>query len=107
MTNFLNLFLSSAKSMESNEVPNIFILFLVKLAANFKGVWPPNWTIQPKSVPLLASALQISITDSSSRGSKYKRSDVSKSVETVSGLQLIMIDSIPNSFSAYAAWTQQ
>ena len=44
-------------------------------------------------------------TSSAVSGSKYSRSDVSKSVETVSGLLLMMIASYPASRKARTAWT--
>ena len=53
------------------------------------AVWPPNW----RSIPLASSRRSISDTDSSVSGSKYSLSLVSKSVETVSGLLLIMMAS--------------
>ena len=40
-------------------------------------------------------------------GSKYSLSAVSESVETVSGLQLIMMASNPASRAASTPWTQQ
>jgi hypothetical protein len=47
------------------------------------------------------------ITSSIVSGSKYSRSDVSKSVETVSGLLLMMIDSTPISRNAHTECTEQ
>ena len=58
-----------------------------KARANFSGVCPPYCTI----TPIGFSKSTISITSSNVTGSKYKRSEVSKSVDTVSGLQLIMM----------------
>ena len=38
--------------------------------ASFSGVWPPNWTIAPLSVPADASTAKISSTSSAVSGSK-------------------------------------
>ena len=46
-------------------------------AASLSGVWPPNCTMTPCSVPLLRSAATISSTSSAVSGSKYSRSEVS------------------------------
>ena len=70
---------------------------------SLSGVWPPNCTITPSGF----STLRISSTSSRVSGSKYSRSEVSKSVETVSGLQLTMMVSNPSSRSCSAACTQQ
>ena len=45
--------------------------------ASFSGVWPPNCTIVPFSVPAAFSVSMISSTSSAVSGSKYSRSDVS------------------------------
>ncbi len=55
--------------------------------ASLSGVWPPYWTMTPCGF----SRSTISSTSSRVSGSKYSRSEVSKSVETVSGLQLTMM----------------
>ena len=47
------------------------------------------------------------MTSSSCIGSKKSRSEVSKSVETVSGLLLTIWTSIPSSRRAVTAWTVQ
>ena len=59
--------------------------------ASLMAVWPPNWTTQASgfSVAMMLSTL------SGFRGSKYRRSPVSKSVETVSGLLLTRMASQP------------
>ncbi len=51
------------------------------------GVCPPSCT----TTPLGRSHRTISSTSSSVSGSKYSLSEMSKSVETVSGFELIMI----------------
>ena len=67
------------------------------------AVWPPNWTTQPSgfSVAMMLSTL------SGVRGSKYSRSPVSKSVETVSGLLLTRMASQPFFFRVHTQWTEQ
>ena len=57
--------------------------------------------------PYPASFCMTLITLSASRGSKYSRSEVSKSVDTVSGLELIITLFTPASDSAQAACTEQ
>ena len=104
---FENLSLSSHRSIDSNDVPKILIPSLLSFSDNFKGVCPPSWTITPNKSLCEFSERQISRTDSRSNGSKYNLSEISKSVETVSGLQLTMIDSIFNSRIANDEWTQQ
>ena len=74
---FLNLFLSSAISIEFREVPKIFIPSLTKCLARFKGVCPPNCNIKPRRFPFLFSTFIISITSSGVKGSKYNLSEVS------------------------------
>ena len=44
---------SSARSMASGEVPRIGTLAFSSGSASLSGVWPPNCTITPCSVPLL------------------------------------------------------
>jgi hypothetical protein len=46
-------------------------------SASFSGVWPPNWTMTPWSVPFCRSTRTISRTSSIVSGSKYSRSEVS------------------------------
>ena len=82
-----NFFLSSAASIEDADVPIIGTLFFSSSFTSLSGVWPPYCTITPKGF----SKLIIFNTLSDVIGSKYNLSDVSKSVETVSGLQLIII----------------
>ena len=100
---FLNFSLSSAASIESFDVPRIGILILFKNDASLRGVWPPNCTMTPSNLPLVFSFNIMSYTFSSASGSKYSRSLVSGSVETVSGLQFIMIVSYLSSLSANEA----
>ena len=57
------------------------------------------------SAPQPDSFSKMSRVDSSSSGSKYSRSDVSKSVDTVSGLLFAMIAPYPAARSACAAFT--
>ncbi len=47
------------------------------------------------------------MTLSASSDSKYSREDASKSVETVSGFELIMMAERPRRRSESAAWTAQ
>ena len=68
-----------------------------------RGVCPPSWTMMPRGF----SRWRISSTSSRVSGSKYSLSLMSKSVETVSGFELIMIVSSPASLSASTACTQQ
>jgi hypothetical protein len=94
---------SSARSIASTEVPRMFTPAASSPAARFSGVWPPNCTITPRG----CSRWTISRTSSRVSGSKYSRSETSKSVETVSGFEFTMIVSYPASRSARTAWTQQ
>ena len=80
------------------------------------AVWPPNCTIVGVSAPspfslggndIPDSFSMMSRTDSSSSGSKYRRSDVSKSVETVSGFEFTITAATPPRCNAHAAWTEQ
>ena len=66
------------------------------------AVCPPNCSRMPWALSLRS----ISETASSVSGSKYSLSLVSKSVETVSGLLLMMMASWPRSRMAPTAWTQ-
>ena len=68
---------SSARSMASGEVPRIGTLAFSSGSASLSGVWPPNCTITPCSVPFERSVSMISITSSAVSGSKYSRSEVS------------------------------
>jgi hypothetical protein len=43
---------------------------LLSAMASLRGVWPPNWTITPWSVPLDCSTRRISMTCSKVTGSK-------------------------------------
>ena len=80
---------SSAMSMVSAEEPKIGTLFWAKVLVSLMAVWPPKAT----TTPMGFSMWMMSITSSGDRGSKYSRSAVSKSVETVSGLLLMMTTS--------------
>ena len=90
-------------SIESGDVPRIVTPAASSPRVSLSGVWPPSCTITPSG----CSRSTISSTSSSVSGSKYSLSDVSKSVETVSGFELIMIVSYPRSRSAITARTQQ
>ena len=59
------------------------------------------------AVPTGCSVAMMWSTLSGVRGSKYSRSPVSKSVETVSGLLLTMTASQPYFFSTQVQWTLQ
>ena len=61
----------------SGEVPRIGMPAFSSASASFSGVWPPNCTMTPSSVPAADSARRISSTSSAVSGSKYSRSDVS------------------------------
>ena len=87
---------SSAMSIASGDVPRIFTPAASSGRVSLSGVWPPSCTITPSG----CSRCTISSTSSNVSGSKYSLSDVSKSVETVSGFELIMIVSYPCSRSA-------
>ena len=71
--------------------------------ARLIAVWPPNWQMTPSGFSLS----MISSTSCSVSGSKYRESEVSKSVETVSGLLLMTMDFLPALRSAQDAWTEQ
>ena len=61
----------------SGEVPRIGMPAFSSASASFSGVWPPNCTMTPWSVPACLSARSTSRTSSAVRGSKYSRSEVS------------------------------
>src|SRR5216683_563243 len=46
---------SSARSIMSGEVPRIGTLARSSASASLSGVWPPNWTMTPCSVPFARS----------------------------------------------------
>jgi len=98
-----NLFLSSAASTISADVPKILTPISEIALINFIAVCPPNWQITPSGF----SFSIISLTSSDVNGSKYNLSDVSKSVETVSGLLFAIIASYPNSRRAHTECTEQ
>ena len=56
-------------------------------SANFSGVCPPSCTM----TPIGFSRSTISSTSSSVSGSKYSLSEMSKSVDTVSGFEFTMM----------------
>ena len=92
--------------------PSIGRLALSSDWDRFIAVWPPNCTIEggtatPLRSESTASFSRMSRTDSSSSGSKYSLSLVSKSVETVSGFELAITLWMPSSWSAQAACTEQ
>ena len=90
-------------SMLSTDVPRIFTPRSANGPAKLMAVCPPNCAITPTGFSLRT----ISITSSTVNGSKYKLSDVSKSVLTVSGLLLMMIDFIPALRNAQEECTEQ
>jgi len=98
-----NLSLSSARSISSTDVPRILMPARCSFPARLMGVCPPNCTITPSGFSFSSTFS----TSSASRGSKYRRSAVSKSVLTVSGLLLIMMASIPSSLMAHTECTEQ
>ena len=77
---------SSAASIESTLVPISGAPASASPRARLSGVWPPNCTITPRGV-IRSTMLS---TSSRVRGSKNSMSEVSKSVDTVSGLLLII-----------------
>ncbi len=90
-------------SMDSGEVPRIGTPAASSALASRSGVCPPSCTTTPRG----RSQRTISSTSSSVSGSKYSLSEMSKSVETVSGFELIMIVRYPSSRKASPARTQQ
>ena len=94
---------SSARSIASTDEPRIATPWADSGSARLIAVWPPNCTTAPATSSVRATAA----AEEASSGSKYRRSDVSKSVETVSGLELTMIALTPTSRSAHAACTEQ
>ena len=87
-----NLLLSSARSIESGLVPMIGTPARSRPTARLSGVWPPSCTMTPSGL----SRSTMASTSSWVSGSKYSLSEVSKSVETVSGLELTMMVSKPD-----------
>ena len=94
---------SSAVSIASGDVPRMRTPAASSGRVSLSGVCPPSCTI----TPIGCSRATISRTSSSASGSKYSLSEISKSVETVSGFELTMIVSYPRSRSASTARTQQ
>ena len=72
-------------------------------AARLMAVCPPNCTMAKSGF----SAAATPVTSSGVSGSKYRRSAVSKSVDTVSGLLLMITVSQPSFCSAQTACTEQ
>ncbi len=73
-------------SIASNGVPRSGTPSSSSRRASRSGVWPPNWATTPTG----CSRSITSSTSSTVSGSKYSRSEESASVDTVSGLQLII-----------------
>ena len=98
-----NLSLSSAASTSSASVPKILTPISVSALVSLMAVCPPNCTMAPSgfSISTMLS------TSSAVNGSKYKRSAISKSVDTVSGLLLTIIVSYPAAFKAHTQCTEQ
>jgi len=84
---FSNRRRSSAISMDSGGVPRTRTPAASRRRVRRSGVCPPSWTTTPSG----RSSVTISSTSSKVSGSKYSLSEMSKSVETVSGLELIMM----------------
>merc|ERR1719331_3169526 len=93
---------SSASSMDCTEVPRIWIPFAARPIARLFGVCPPTLITTPSGF----SKAQTSRIVSSESSSKYRRSDSSKSVLTVSGLQLITMACAPCERSVWMHDTQ-
>jgi len=68
---------SSARSIESGDVPRILTSARCSASASFSGVWPPNCTRHETSPPPERSTLMIAMTSSNVSGWKYNRSAVS------------------------------
>ena len=94
---------SSAASTPSEEVPSRRTPMSVRALASLMAVCPPNCTTAPQGF----SCSTMFWTSSAVRGSKYSLSATSKSVETVSGLLLMMMVSKPMRFRAHTEWTEQ
>ena len=92
-----NLSLSDAISIACAEDPNMSYPFSSNDCDKLIAVCPPNWTTTAGQTSPFHSFSRISITDSSSNGSKYNLELESKSVETVSGLEFTIILAIPAS----------
>ena len=68
---------SSARSIESGEVPRIRTPASCSASESFSGVWPPNCTRHDTSPPADRSVSMTAITSSNVSGWKYSRSAVS------------------------------
>ena len=94
---------SSASSIFSAPVPRILTFLFSRSLANLIAVCPPNCRMTPSGFSLSIMFIMSSVT----KGSKYNLSPVEKSVDTVSGLLLMIILSIPNFFSVFTPCTVQ
>ena len=106
--NCSNKCLSDAVSIDLAVDPNMGRFASSKVWERLIAVCPPNWTIEGGVLFLslygkIDSFSMMSLTLSSSRGSKYSLLLVSKSVDTVSGLEFIIMLAIPSSSRAHAA----
>ena len=68
---------SSARSIESGDVPRILTPASCSASASLSGVWPPNCTRHDTSPPADRSVSITAITSSNVSGWKYSRSAVS------------------------------
>mmetsp|Transcript_53720 Transcript_53720/g.150083 ORF Transcript_53720/g.150083 Transcript_53720/m.150083 type:complete len:205 (+) Transcript_53720:284-898(+) len=98
----LNLKRFSQQSIASTDVPRILMPSFANRMARLFGVCPPTDT----TMPAHRSRLAMSSTVSWLSSSKYSRSDSSKSVDTVSGLQLMMMAWCPSDRSVFTHDTQ-
>ena len=98
---------SSAWSIASRSLPRSSTPPAASGPARLSGVWPPNATTAGMSSPSGDSASITERTDSGSSGSKYSRDEASKSVDTVSGFELIITACQPAARNVSAAWTAQ
>ena len=89
--------------MLSAEVPKIAMPCRSKNWVSLMAVCPPKATTTPTGF----STAMTFMTSSGVSGSKYSRSAVSKSVETVSGLLLMITTSYPSSFNVHTQWTEE
>ena len=102
---------SSAWSIVSRLEPSSGTPECTSGAARLSGVWPPYATTAgsvsgPPRVPPLSNATMLR-TLSGSSGSKYRRVDASKSVDTVSGFEFTITALQPSRRNTSAAWTAQ
>jgi hypothetical protein len=76
-SNAANRLRSSARSIESGEVPRIRTPAFCSASDSFNGVCPPNCTRHEMSAPADRSVSMTAITSSNVSGWKYSRSAVS------------------------------